>query len=110
MVEYEWLVEFTDEHGNIDLDHLETLDDISRLKEEQFDLVLVRRAYNGSCTEIYWAYVKNNQLPEFFSDSAHIAGLTKEPTNIRVPKKYLQQLFIFVAANPWIDSKLIERK
>jgi hypothetical protein len=90
-VTYEWGLE-TQENGNIvDTDFSDSLSfDKNDLTENK--LLLVR--YEGNeidgITDMLWAYVENNSLPECFSDSCN------KHTAIKVPERFKKELINYL--------------
>lgn len=86
-VSYEWDYERTDEHGDI-LDHNHA-DRLSQFAIEDItdSLVLVRDLGNENegLQERTFAYVKDNKLPEYFTDGAG------NPIH-KVPKRFNEEL------------------
>lgn len=90
MITYEWGYEIEDQNGDIIDNHFE--DNLNDLKGESGNLVLVRNEGNeiDGVTDRYWAYVKANKLPDFFTDSMGSS------VNIKVPQKFRKQLNNFL--------------
>lgn len=81
-VTYEWDIETSDEHGDIqEHDHRDTLAERPRPLTKNDALVLVCDDDNGRS----WAYVKNGELPDHFSDAYD------RPTR-NVPKRFHAEL------------------
>ena len=100
MVDYEWCVEtvLLDSGDIEELDFMNTLrlceglarelrkDEHSDGQERDYRIVLVRSEGNehAGVTDRLWAYFKDGQMPEYFSN-----GLAD--TKVRVPKKYRRE-------------------
>ena len=81
-IRYEWCKEEVDENQDI-IDSIFE-DKLCDLKNHQGHLLLVRNegSEDEGLTDRFWAYVKDNKLPEYFSDD-----LSHEVA-IKVPQKY----------------------
>lgn len=79
-VSYEWDIETSDEHGDIEHDFLDGLAHLPPLEAGQ-ELVLVREMLNefGSVEDRQWAYAFDGKLPEVFDGG------------IKVPKKFARE-------------------
>lgn len=88
---YEWTLEEIDRESEdiIDSDFSNTLESFKRyFNDSNFDIGLVLDEGNEieGVINREWAYIKNNSLPEYFSNSYG------EETNNKVPNKYKIQL------------------
>lgn len=86
---YEWTIETIDEYGDvIENDFAEKLSSFDKDEIKGKDLGLVRNEGNeiDGLEDRYWAYVKDDKLPEYFEDGAgyHIA--------IKVPQRFHKEL------------------
>ena len=93
-VQYEWLYEHTDIHGDIhDHDHANTYAELMRVSRTieglKGNVVLVRNEGNENegLTHKSWAYLKDGKLPACFSDAFNC-----ELPNMKVPQKFIKQV------------------
>lgn len=88
---YEWCYEVLDSEGDI-VDH-HFADRLSDFQDHSITttLCLVRNEGNSvdGLTDRHWAYVKNEQLPSAFSDSA-----LHELPGLRVPLRFHRELVL----------------
>lgn len=94
---YEWCCETLDNGDIVDNHFEDKLQDIGKDELPNNDLVLCRAEGNevDGVTDTLWAYVKNWQLPEYFTDSM------QQPVNVKVPAKYHKELLSYFKTPPY---------
>ena len=103
--DYEWCVEFTDKHGEIqDSDHSDKLDPafLSQLASDhvpkcQSVLVLVLNEWteNDGLVDRYWAYPTPEGMPLIFEDA-----FQNQMPHYKVPKKLLKEYTRKIGTSP----------
>lgn len=83
MITYEWDIETYEEEDIVDHSFM------LAVPKENEKLVLVRDDYVDVKS---WAYVENNQLPEYFKDAY-------DRVVAKVPKRFFKELASFLAKN-----------
>jgi len=90
-VKYEWTLEIIDDGDIVDSDFSEVLN-FNKAELPGNDLGLIR--YEGNeidgQTDSVWAYVKDGELPEYFSDAMG------EKTGYKVPARFHKELSKYI--------------
>lgn len=91
MTTYEWTFEVTEEGNIIDSDFRDVLADLDITLKGDLGLVRNEGDEVNGLTDRLWAYVKDGELPDYFSDALG------NVTSYKVPIRYKYELIKFLS-------------